>query len=181
MDMKVIGFTVGVIASLTIALFCIATYKHVQKNQGKLEYDERQRAVQGRAYCAAFYTLLGYVVANALYEMLYSPWGDSLTVAMFGVFIGISVFGMVCIFNDAYTPLRKKPGTYILLFLALAAFNAAIGYFNLHGESVFENGVLTFRCVNFAVAGMLVLVAIVYGARLLYIGLRDRGESENGL
>lgn len=73
----------------------------------------------------------------------------------------------MCIVKDAYTPLHRRAGRYILLLLALALVNIAIGALNCQSTGLIKNGMLTMSWVNFFAAALLIGIDAVYAIDVL--------------
>lgn len=83
----------------------------------------------------------------------------------------------VCIIKDAYTPLHKSAGKYILWFLVIALFNGAIGYINGLKDGFIENGMLSDCFINIFTFAMLISIDIVYAIDVI-IKRRSHAEAE---
>lgn len=85
-----------------------------------------------------------------------------ITMSCCSLFIGVGAYGIVCIIKDAYTPLHKRAGRYMLLFLVIAAFNAVTGIVNCKRIGFFDEGRLTVGWINLFAAALLIIIDIVY-------------------
>jgi heme A synthase len=162
-----LGFILGMATVLAIA--AVVVYFVRRGRNGKCEYDERQELIRGRGFKAAFYTQIGYLVANLLlYGGAGIEWADGVTQNGIGICLSVTVFAAICICQDAYFPLNQKPKRYLLLFAGLTILNFAIGMMNLSdGRRMWTNGMLNFRSMNFVCVGMFVVLFLVLAIRAI--------------
>ena len=117
------GFTVGLAVGIILVVLLL---KFANTNHKKeTEYDERQKAIRGRGYMFAFYTMMIYEAIMIFFGMS----GVTFPVAPIAIhFIGIVLGGMVlasyCVWKDAYWGLNNNLKRYAVVFLATAALNA---------------------------------------------------------
>ncbi|MCR5507120.1 MAG: hypothetical protein K6F34_00385 [Lachnospiraceae bacterium] len=113
-----IGLTVGII--LVIILFKVAN----TNRKVKTEYDERQQKIRGKAYKYAFYTMVCYqllLVGLSIAEITV-PF-ESFVVEFFGIFLGATVLGAYCIWNDVYWGLNNDHKRYYIIFSVCLLLN----------------------------------------------------------
>ena len=117
------GFTVGLAVGIILVVLLL---KFANTNHKKeTEYGERQKAIRGRGYMFAFYTMMIYEAIMIFFGMS----GVTLPVAPIAIhFTGIVLGGMVlasyCVWKDAYWGLNNNLKRYAVVFLATAALNA---------------------------------------------------------
>lgn len=151
------GFFVGFGAVILLALLVILAKRKLRGPSSK-QYDERQRAAQGKAYQWAYYTLLSYTLAAGLFDLSTGiVWADRYMEMMLGVFLSVGVFAAICIRHDAYVGFRDQPKKYILLFVVLGLINIIPSVLTItQGIGFVENGILTHRAAN-PIAGLLLI------------------------
>lgn len=175
----ILGFAVGIIVAVAIT---IAVVLLIRKSSNKVpitgeKYDERQKLARGKAFKAAYLTLLTYGLLYGLLDMVIDKkWCDSLTGMTIGVVLSLAVFVTVCIFNDAYLSFKEKPGYVIKLFIFIALLNGVVSVMNfLPGHNaIIVNGILTYRSVNLL---LFILFTVILTAMLIK-RRRDRKDED---
>ena len=173
-----LGVAVGLAAAIALVLLA-RKLLWKKRTKAQREYDERQQQALGRAYKYGYYTLLIYLGAAALFDLMTGVrWCTLYTGAFLGVLLSVGVFGLVGIANDAYYPFRDNPMRYIALFFALGALNVALGVLHLCESGTFiEDGMLSHSAIN-PLAGVLLLA--LGTAMLVKARHNDRApETEN--
>lgn len=161
---------------LVVGIACFVVFKLAKKitGKGRREYDERQQLCQGRAYKAAYYTLIGYLCFAGVFDLSTGiKWCDQFTSLMLGMFLSVGVFAVMCIFTDAYMPLHFKPTGTLIILTGLGIMNIGIGLVN-HAPFI-ENGILTYRSINFLAGITLIFVALLL---LIKILIEKRAEQQ---
>ncbi len=118
------GVIVGALAMACVILLVRRCTRHKGFCRG--EYDERQLAARGRAYQAGFFTVL-------IWEMLFAcvdaagiwPCADYVGIFL-GAFLGIAVFAVSAILQDAYLSLNAECKSFVLLGAVVTAINACV-------------------------------------------------------
>ena len=107
---KIAGIVTGiVVAVLLVILMAVLFRKQGGVGFGRAKYDERQLLARGKAYRAGFFTVLIYELLYAFGDLMELRWTVPFTGVMIGLFLGIAVFGVVAICQDAYLSLNEKP------------------------------------------------------------------------
>ena len=159
----VLGIAVGIAFGIMLVAFIFSYLK--KKGKDICEYDERQKLAQLKGWKAAFIAAVCFDIINAMAVDIFGPWASTMSCC--SLFIGVGAYGIVCIIKDAYTPLHKRAGRYILLLLALALVNIAIGALNCQSTGLIKNGMLTMSWVNFFAAVLLIGIDAVYAIDVL--------------
>ena len=151
------GFAIGAVVGVALVAVVIRLLLGKRTKRSR-EYDERQQLAIGKGYKYGYYTLLIYLAVYALVDqMTGARWCSVYTGAFIGVLLSVGVFGVICIRNDAYLPLRESPGRYISIFMILGGLNVVLGVVHYIEEGTFmEDGILSASIVN-PLAGMLLL------------------------
>ena len=164
MSMYTIGMITGILAAaLIMALFA----KRINKiRRGPCKYDERQELVRGRGFKYGFFTLMAYnLVLGTAYMDAAPEWCDMLMQNIIGVVLAVSVFGVYCIWNDAYMSINESPSFVYFFFWGIGGLNLFSGVMNLVHGSIVEDGRLTFRGSNLMLGAIFVLFGIVFWMR----------------
>ncbi len=163
------GFIVGALVGLVL---CIVLIKALLGWKGacRREYDERQQLAIGKGYKYGYYAMLIYIAVYALFDLMTGiHWCEVYTGLFIGVLLSVGIFGVVCIRNDAYLPLKQSPCRYITMFLVLGALNLGIGALHYVDEGTFvENGMLNNSIVNPLVGLLLVVLAVALWVKTLH-------------
>ena len=148
----VLGIAVGIAFGIMLVAFIFSYLK--KKGKDICEYDERQKLAQLKGWKAAFIAAVCFDIINAAVVEARGPWSGMMVMAICSLYVGVGAYAAVCIVKDAYTPLHRSAGRYILLLLALALVNIAIG-------------MLTMSWVNFFAAALLIGIDAVYAIDVL--------------
>lgn len=162
MNYYAMGILVGVIVGALIVLFSAM-------KKGKQQYDERQMVGRGKAYQAGFTTMALAVAAVNLLD-----WIDALPGVPFvwncgALLLGIGVFAVVAVLNDAYISMTQSPkqittsGTLFIIAMSLQAFS---NFMSDRPES------RVFGYLN-------VMIVIVWAAILIAMAIRKRAHQED--
>lgn len=156
----VLGIAVGIAFGIMLVAFIFSYLK--KKGKDICEYDERQKLAQLKGWKAAFIAAVCFDIINAAVVEARGPWSGMMVMAICSLYVGVGAYGIVCIIKDAYTPLHKRAGRYMLLFLVIAALNAVTGMMNCKNIGFFDEGRLTAGWINLFAAALLIIIDIVY-------------------
>ena len=159
----------GILAGvLMIAVICLFLRRRVRNP----EYDERQRLVRGAAYQHAFMVILCYSV---LYGILTAVTGwhfmEDGAAVFIGAFLGLGVFGVECVWKDAFFTASRTPGRYIILYAAVTLSEAASTLSQLRSGALVKDGLLTAGCMYPALA--LVFLSILVTILIKRYGYKE--------
>ena len=171
-----LSYVAGLVCGIVfVGLLCFTASKFLNKLGGaRCRYDERQLLCQGRAYKIAFYTLIGYLCAAAIFDLATGiKWCDQYTGMLIGIFLSVGVFAVVCIFTDAYVPLNNRPVRTLWILAVLGVMNIGIGLTS--SGPIIENGILTHNCTNLFAGVLLLILTALQGVKLL---LDKRGDAQ---
>lgn len=125
-----LGLMIGIITAVIayLIIWKLLGGKHIKGNY----FDERQASVRGRAYRYGFFTtiiaLLPFIYTFEAGISLPLTAGTAMFLAML---IGIDVYAVYSIMNDAYFGIDANKGRYTIFFAVIAAVNAYSGWMNL--------------------------------------------------
>ena len=173
----ILGFLCGLVLVVLVALLLRYVFK---KKNGVLcgEYDERQKAIQGRGYKYAYFSMLISVVAGALFDVWTGvKWIELFPFAVLCLWLSLCVFVTYCIAKDAYVSFQAKRKVLILIFALSALVNLGIALM----EIICGNGIITDGCLNLTNANLFtgaasLQIALALCIRAIYE--RVRGEEE---
>ena len=175
MNATSLGFVIGLMIAAVLIVFI---FKFANKDgKVKTEYDERQKAVRGKAYKYAFYT---EVFAQAILMCLFMSDIEipvqNYVLIFIGIILGCMVLATYCIWNDVYWGLNNDHRKYHIVFIVALIFNILPVFFNAIGGSLMEDGKLGMPALNIVVIFMMV---IIY-AELLFKKIREKASDEEG-
>lgn len=139
MNARGTGFVIGLIVGLVLV---VIFYKIANTDKKiKTEYDERQQRIRGKAYKYGFYTMLLYhVLMIGLYLGGITIPVDPYVTEFIGIFLGCTVLGTYCVWNDVYWGLNNDHKRYYIIFSVCLLLNllpiavpALTGEFKKHG------------------------------------------------
>ena len=139
----------------------------------KKQFDERQKIAQGKAYTAAYWTLLGYIVINTFVVSNIYEWAKPQIVAFLGIILSVAVFAVYCIATDAYFGAKDNVSGILICMVILIFTNAASMFTN--GPLV-ENGMLGLSSINLAAIVLLLAVFIALIIKRLAHGKESEDE-----
>lgn len=171
----ILGFLCG-LAVVALASFVIRRILKKKGCAGCGEYDERQRAIQGRGYKYAYFTLLIAVAAGGLFDTWTGiRWIELFPFAMLCLWISLCVFVTYCVIRDAYISIQSRRKLLVAIFLISGLINTGIAAMEMfHGEGIVTNG-----CLNLSSANLFTGAASIYIALALCIkALADRRQGE---
>ena len=131
-----IGFAVGIMmVAIVIAVIAKITRK---KCAGKGEYDERQQIARGKAYTAAYATLLIYLMFWMILRSLEIPFFATSLSVFAGALLSLAVFVAYAIFHDAYFKASESPKHWLIIICAAGVMNLGIGVWHLIRETTLQ-------------------------------------------
>lgn len=168
----ILGFCVGILVAVVVL-----TVLRKRRGCASNEYDERQKMVRGKAYGAAFFTLMCYLPVNAAVNICWRPWTVSGIDSLIGLFLSVAVFIVCAIRGDAYFSLQEKPRTFKMLCLVVIACQIPNIVMTAvqDDDSFLTDGLLNSNCLSVACV-IVFIVALV--ALLLHNRVREDGEDE---
>lgn len=165
-----LGFTTGFL----IVIAVIIIVKSRRKN--RQEFDERQMIARGKAYKYSFFSLMAYIIICMFLSLFEVNWAPVFIQFCLAIFIGGTVFTVICIFKDAYMGYNYKRNiyTYAIGCAALGIMYIANFVFWTH-DILFTNGMLNENSL-FLFSGIMFLTI---GVSLFIKKAIDRKASEN--
>ena len=151
------GAAVGVCLGL---ILCVCIFKAVNTNRKiKTEYDERQLLVRGKGYTIAFYTVIVYEALMMILTMsgIEFPVQDYI-LHVAGIFVGCTVLGAFCIWNDVYWGLNNDRKKYIWVIMGALALNLMLAAGAILNGGLMEDGKLGMPMLNIMVVIMLFII-----------------------
>lgn len=172
------SYVLGMILGVVIALVALLILWKAKGTSLKGKFDERQELVRGRGYKYAFLTVMILIFLYMTVDMLgitdLMPFAhSSLAIAI--LFIGVMVYAVYCIKNDAYFGIGQNRRTYCILLGFVVVFNLLSAVMNLRDEP-FEGGKVALGpCIQI----MCVITFAVVLIALLVKGREDGAEDDD--
>ena len=150
---------IAFISLIAIVVIVFITTK-LRKNQTP-KYDERQEMVRGKAYKYAFFTML---IFGALYMYCSLFIESELLLAsvalMIDMFIGLVVYAVYSIWNDAFATLNGISKSYIIFLACTVVLNLGNAIGTIKDGSIIANGTLTLDSISLVCAISLTIVLV---------------------
>ncbi len=168
---------ISLIAGFIIGILLVMIAVTIAKNDEiKIEYDERQIAMQGKSYKYAFFAMLGYYGFWMLLEAFSISIPASKTLLIFlGVAVGIAVMLTNSILKDAYFKLNENRKCFIGFFIFIGILNIGIGVTHILRGTFIDNGVVTASGSLNLLCGLLIGYLLVL---LLIKKIKDKRDEE---
>ena len=170
-------YMVGVGVGIAMVILMMVFWRNRRKKCPE-EYDERQLALRGKCYRAAFFTLILLLALNGIVTAFFGhSWAEPGVDGLLLLFVAIGVFSVSAIWQDAYVPVTDSAGKYCILMglVMLAQMPSVISHFEMGDYIVNDqvtSGALPLVCTLLFAA---VLVSILLRVRLQK---KDDGEDE---
>ena len=151
-----------------------------RKQDGYVDYDERQLLIRGNAFKYGFYAVCLYGTVYFLFtrstEMALMQDGVA---AFLGVLLGVAVFAVYSVLNGAQFTKSSPMRSFLILYGLVIVMNLVSTGLHIHAHDFIRDGVLTDAIIYPAVA-LAFLAAFI---ATLVQGMRDRkaeAEDEDG-
>lgn len=162
-------YAMGLVFGLAVGFGVVALL--FKKKVLDMTFDERQELARGKAYRYGFQAMGVSVILYGILDETVGEWCDTLTGNLICLCIGLTVFAVTCILNDAYMSLKENPRKVMTLCFLVALMNLAIGWANAANGTVIVDGKLSTGATNLIVGGMSLLLLAVY---IINYALRER-------
>lgn len=189
-EKKSAAYLMGLLCGIIFCVLFLALLKWVAgRLGGRIElkcrehaYDERQLLARGKAYRAAFLTLVAFLLmASLLAEGFELPLFMSFCGMWIGVCLSVAVFAVICIWKDAYMSLYENVRGVILLLSAIGILNIGTGMRAIwEKQPLLENGTISLKYTNLVVGALLCVILAVFCARVLYNKKESEEDEESG-
>lgn len=166
------SFTLGMVTGIFfVFLVCLIIYKRRKKMGKTTEYDERQKAIQGKAYKIGFFVTMFSLIANGILCLDTKPWASVIDMNFTGIALGIFAFATYAIWKDAYVALDGKLSRYTWLFAVVGVLNIAVYVIN-HTLYESDDGLIT----NVIAGGLFLALSLVAVVKLIYDRVQSKKE-----
>ncbi len=161
--------------SMTSAFVVVMILKIARKRSGipqDRQFDERQILARNNAYMTGFFVTLLLMLADILLKLAGKEFYTDPLAELSAVFIGIGVFAVLAVWNDAFLLPAQKPFLQILLYGVIAAERMLRFLYSLRNGECFSFGKLTLSCINGVIAVTFLSIFVI----LLLKQHNDRSE-----
>ena len=170
----VTGLSFAIIFSviLTVILTIAITRSHRLESP---KYDERQEMERGYGFKYAFFSLLTYIIGLLIVDA--AEIFTRIDMRLFyagGIFIGVCVYVVYCIWTESYFALNQDKKTVMIIFVVIAAFNLALGITNIIRGTMIEDGHFTVHIANLMCAAMFIVLFVT----VLLKKMKDKKSEE---
>lgn len=169
-----IGLWSGILCVLIVGIFM------KQKLRSLKEYDERQKIVQGTGYKLGFFTMMfacmAYGSATLVWDVPVLPMVGTIACA----FLGVGVFAVYCIWNDAYFGIKgmRNKVRWLMIAGACVVLNI-ISALRIYAEGEFiEDGVIGVGAMNLLVILLFLAILSAILVKTCLVRQQTADESE---
>ena len=171
----ILGFSLGFIIVFLVILITrlVSKNKNLDCNEN---YDERQQLVRLKAFKYGFFSLLsGQVVIMCINACLADFIIPSYILEMLVLFIGLGVFVVYAIMNDAYFYINQKVMSSVLLLVVICLINLICGVMTLINTPDFIDQGAGIPNILVAILFLVVICALV----IKRFFMRDDADEES--
>lgn len=156
------GFFVGFCVVLAVFIVIVVLKR---KREPKPEFDEMQIAARGRAFRTGFFSLLIASVPAMIICDAGISWLPSMFVFFAADMLGVAIFCVSAIRNEAYFGFNENRKSGIVFIAAAGLINLCLGIANIVTGGIIKGGELNMGVLNILVA---VLSAVILAAILIH-------------
>lgn len=168
-DAMILAASIG--AAFMVAMIA-GISRRVTGRQADKQFDERQIIARNQAYMTGFFVTLLLMMADVLLKLTGKAFYIDPLAELSAVCIGIGVFAILAIWNDAFLVPAQKPGLLILLYGVITVERILRFLFSLKNGECFNDGKLTLASIN----GVLAFTFFAILAAFLLKQHSDRSE-----
>jgi uncharacterized membrane protein (DUF485 family) len=166
---------------ITAFIAIMALYAlYTRQNRNNRRFDERQKANRGKAYQAAYCTLIAYIIICGFVDYIAKlHWTELLPGIVIGVCLSLLVFVIICIKNGAYLAIKEKPQQAMATLAFVLLVNIPACYRNIFvGDGIITNGMLNIHAISPIVWLMVLISLIAIGIQSYQDKINERKEME---
>ena len=138
------------------------------------KYDERQIAVQGKAYKLGFFTVIAVNLVFMVFSGFLGTFAQTGVYLCLGIVIGACVTVTSLIMNDAYFRLDQNKTAFFVIVAAFAVINLVLGIRNIVKGNAMVDGTVSFIGTANLILGIMVVYVFIV---LLIKKIRDGKEA----
>ena len=124
-------YMAGLIFGFIIAFVIFLVLSFLHRKDKKAHYDERQQLIRGEGFKISFaaVTILNLMYSLVAYDYLREIISPQIVIIA-NSFIGVLIYTVYCIFNDAYMQVGQKTGKWVALICLVIFCNGSAVYVN---------------------------------------------------
>ena len=139
-NLRLSGAILGLMIGFGLAFLMLLAITKGNRMQSP-QYDERQELLRGRGFRYGFFSLLCFEMILFCLDMSdVFPGFDFSYIYCAGMFFGIMVHVVYCIWNEAYFALNQKTSTVMIMFGSIFLLNLVVTILNILDGSMYHNG-----------------------------------------
>ncbi len=148
------SFLGGLLFGFVIVFGIFLMVSFLARKGKNAHYDERQKIIRGEGYKISFITvsILNFVYGCMVYDSTSSIIAPQLVVITIAL-IGLLIYTLYCIFNDAYLQVGQKIGKWIGLIIFVIIGN---------GYAAFSNSKRDFNIKELANVSLLNIIIVIF-------------------
>lgn len=145
---RITGVALGLLLGLCFVFILLAAGNKRHRLESP-QYDERQELERGRGFRYAFFTFLIFdgLMLCLDFTQLISTWASPFLHTC-GLFLGVTVYVVYCIWHESYFALNEKPRTLMIIFLVIALLNLGISILHFVNGNLIKDGHFSYCIVN---------------------------------
>lgn len=177
--MRSISYYIGMVVGFLVVFgFGLLVRFVFRTKRVKPEYDERQTIARGKAYKAGFFTLLIYGAICTVLQSMGMNWYDGLLREVVGMVLGVGVFVVIAILNDAYLGFNENTGYSIGILTLIGLLNLGCGIMGIITNGLWKDGKATTSIVNLLISLLFLVVVVTYWIHKKKVSNLDEVEGE---
>lgn len=171
-------YVLGMDCAIVIGVLVIAYL--VRKKMGfmNVEYDERQKIIQGTGYKYGFFTMMISGMVYGLSTGTCVVPVHPMVMITACVFSGVGVFGGYCIWKEAYFGIHANNKSTIVVMILVVAANALSTVSHIISGTIIEDGIVGINAMNALCALFFLAMLCVIAAKKWEIRKADGSSKE---
>ncbi len=163
----------GIIIAITLVMI-VLLIRTIQKKTNGNKYDERQLAIQGKAFKITYFiTIIGVMLLGLCEDKITQEMKLSVAMVAWIFISGLILIGYQ-VFHDAYFGINFQKGQLMLCYVVLAVSQIVIGVSRASEGKLYENGVVTLEgALPFITGGFFTCFLVI----ILVKKIMDRNEA----
>ncbi len=172
---KSTGVAAGIIVGLVI---CVVLFKFMNSDSRiATRYDERQKAVRGKAYMYGFWGCVIAAAAVMVFDIGGFAVAGRFATDFFIIFVGIAVQVAYSVWNDSYYGLNTNKKRFFIVCIVAVALNLFTVIMNIRMGTFIENGMIGDSAVNLMCVILFALIGVEVAVKSIIDGRSESEES----
>lgn len=172
-------YVIGMLCGFIFVILLVIIIAILRKgNKEKCHFDERQQSARGRAYQIGFFTMMIYFGIYGLVDMLGVVWCETSIGLFIGILIGVAVFALTAIRNDAYLAINENIKTFSALGIIVVVVETVVTVLDFLDGSIIDNGKLTTNSIGMFVGLLWLVILAALSVHNYRIKLTETADKE---